>query len=187
MSGAPSTVRPAMLSRAAIIAVGSEMLGTTRIDTNSLYLTEHLNRIGIDVVAKAVVGDDRAQCAHVVRSLASTVDLLVVCGGLGPTDDDVTRDVVAEVFERPQAEDPAIVEHLRARYKARGYHGEMPRNNLRQAMVPLGADVLPNAHGIAPGLWLEADARVVVLLPGPPRELKPRFAARSHDQPRPRT
>src|SRR5262245_6697023 len=102
------TAGPLVLSRAAIVAVGSEMLGTTRIDTNSLYLTEHLNRIGIDVVAKAVVGDDRAQCGHVVRSLAATVDLLVVCGGLGPTDDDVTRDVIAEVFDRPQAQDPTI-------------------------------------------------------------------------------
>jgi nicotinamide-nucleotide amidase len=179
--------RPALLSRAAIIAVGSEMLGTTRIDSNSLYLTEHLNRIGIDVVSKAVVGDDRPQCAHVVRSLAGTVDLLVLCGGLGPTDDDITRDVVAEVFERPQAEDARIVEHLRARYKARGYRGEMPRNNLRQAMVPRGADVLPNPHGSAPGLWLEAGARVVILLPGPPREMKPMFAALVEERLRPRT
>ena len=182
-----SAGKPAVLSRAAIIAVGSEMLGTTRIDSNSLYLTEHLNRIGIDVVSKAVVGDDRAQCAHVVRSLAGTVDLLVVCGGLGPTDDDITRDVVAEVFERPQAEDSAIVEHLRARYKARGYRGEMPRNNLRQAMVPRGADVLPNPSGSAPGLWLEAGPRVVILLPGPPRELKPMFAALVEERLRPRT
>ena len=179
--------RPAVLSRAAIIAVGSEMLGTTRIDSNSLYLTEHLNRLGIDVVSKAVVGDDRPQCAHMVRSLAATVDLLVLCGGLGPTDDDITRDVVAEVFERPQAADPAIVEHLRARYKARGYSGEMPRNNLRQAMVPRGADVLPNPHGSAPGLWLETGTRVVILLPGPPRELKPMFAALVEDRLRPRT
>ena len=178
---------PQPLSRAAIIAVGSEMLGTTRIDTNSLYLTEHLNRIGIEVVAKAVVGDDRAQCVHVVRSLAATVDLLLVCGGLGPTDDDVTRDVVAEVFDRPQAQDPQLVEHLRARYRARGYQGEMPRNNLRQAMVPRGADVLPNPHGSAPGLWLDVGARVVVLLPGPPRELKPMFAALVADRLRPRT
>jgi nicotinamide-nucleotide amidase len=187
MSASSQAKRPTMLSRAAIVAVGSELLGTTRIDTNSLYLTEQLNRIGIDVVAKAVVGDDRAQCAHVVRSMASTVDLLVLCGGLGPTDDDVTRDVVAEVFDRPQAEDPAIVEHLRARYKARGYQGEMPRNNLRQAMVPRGADVLPNPHGSAPGLWLDLDRQVVVLLPGPPRELRPMFAALLDERLRGRT
>jgi len=122
-----------------------------------------------------------------LRSLAATVDLLVLCGGLGPTDDDITRDVVAEVFERPQAEDPAIVEHLRARYKARGYSGEMPRNNLRQAMVPRGAKVLPNPHGSAPGLWLEVDSQVVILLPGPPRELKPMFAALVDERLRPRT
>ncbi|HEY6506436.1 MAG TPA: competence/damage-inducible protein A [Vicinamibacterales bacterium] len=168
---------PRALTRAAIVAVGSELLGTTRIDTNSLYLTEHLNSIGVDVVGKAVVGDDREACAHVVRAMFAPVDLLVVCGGLGPTDDDVTRDVVAAVFERPLREDPLLVEHLRARYAARGYPGAMPENNRRQAMVPHGATVIANAAGSAPGLWLDVEDRVVVLLPGPPRELKPMFAA----------
>ncbi len=118
---------------------------------------------------------------------SARVDLLVLCGGLGPTDDDVTRDVVAEVFERPQAEDPGIVEHLRARYAARGYAARCREINLRQAMVPRGAACSPNPHGSAPGLWLEAGARVVLLLPGPPRELKPMFAALVEEPLRPRS
>ena len=77
------------------MAVGSELLGTTRLDTNSLYLTEQLNRVGIEVVCKAVVGDNRDDCAQVVRSFVERADLLVMCGGLGPTDDDVTREVVS--------------------------------------------------------------------------------------------
>ena len=175
------------LTRAAIVAVGSELLGPTRIDTNSLYLTEHLNGIGIDVVGKAVVGDDRAACAHVLRSMFAPVDLLVVCGGLGPTDDDVTRDVVAAVFDRPLAEDTALTQRLRARYAARGYSGTMPENNRRQAMVPRGASVIANANGSAPGLWLDVEDRVVVLLPGPPRELRPMFVALVDERLRVRT
>lgn len=178
---------PRTLTRAAIVAVGSELLGTTRIDTNSLYLTDLLNGIGIDVVGKAVVGDDRTVCAHVVRSMFAPVDLLVVCGGLGPTDDDVTRDVVAAVFDRPLAEDPALTERLRARYAARGYSGPMPENNRRQAMVPRGASVIANPNGSAPGLWLDVEDRVVVLLPGPPRELRPMFTALVDDRLRGRT
>lgn len=172
---------------AAIVAVGSELLGTTRLDTNSLYLTEHLNRAGVEVVCKAVVGDNRDDCAQVVRSFVARADLLVMCGGLGPTDDDVTREVVAAVFDRPLREDPDLTERLRARYAARGYPGAMPENNRRQAMVPQGATVIPNANGSAPGLWLEIQGRVVTLLPGPPRELKPMFAALVDERIRPRT
>lgn len=175
------------LRTAAIVAVGSELLGTTRLDTNSLFLTERLNRAGIDVVCKGVVGDNRDDCAAVIRSFARRADLLVTCGGLGPTDDDVTRDAVSAVFDRPLAEDPELTARLRARYAARGYPGEMPENNRRQAMVPRGAIVIPNANGSAPGLWLEIDRRVVVLLPGPPRELKPMFAALVDERIRPRT
>jgi nicotinamide-nucleotide amidase len=175
------------IGTAAIVAVGSEMLGTSRLDTNSLYLTEQLNRIGIDVVCKAVVGDSREDCGHVVRSFFDRADLLVLCGGLGPTDDDVTREVVAAVFDRPLAEDPELTARLRARYAARGYPGEMPENNRRQAMVPRGAVVIANANGSAPGLWLDLAGRAVVLLPGPPRELKPMFTTLIDERLRPRT
>jgi nicotinamide-nucleotide amidase len=165
------------LARAAIVAVGSELLTPARLDTNSLFITEQLNLLAIDVVAKAVVGDDRAELAHVFRSLLARVDLVVFSGGLGPTDDDVTRDAVAGVLERPLREDPAITAALRARYAARGYGGPMPENNRRQAHVPDGARVLENARGSAPGLWLDVGDQVVLLLPGPPRELKPMLSA----------
>jgi nicotinamide-nucleotide amidase len=167
----------AVLARAAIVAVGSELLETTRIDTNSLFITEQLNAAGIDVVSKHVAGDDRAVLTHVLRSAMAGIDLLVVCGGLGPTDDDLTREAVADVLGRPLAEDAAIVEHLKRRYASRGLSVPMPSNNLRQAQVPGGAEVLDNPNGSAPGLWIEHGTQVVVLLPGPPRELKPMMTA----------
>jgi nicotinamide-nucleotide amidase len=161
------------LSTAAIIAVGSELLTPFRVDTNSLIITEQLNRLGIDVVLKAVVGDDREQLAFVLGAALVRAELVMFSGGLGPTDDDVTREVVAKVLARPLHEDPARTEMLRARYKARGFPGPMPEINRRQAMVPEAARVIENDRGSAPGLWLEDGTRVVVLLPGPPRELKP--------------
>jgi nicotinamide-nucleotide amidase len=160
------------LSRAAIVAVGSELLTPLRIDTNSLYLTEHLNALGIDVVFKSVVGDDRGELAALLRLALERVDLVVLTGGLGPTDDDVTREVAADVLGRELTEDPAITARLRGRFAAR-FQGAMPEINRRQAMVPAAARVLENTRGSAPGLWMEAGERVVLLLPGPPRELKP--------------
>jgi nicotinamide-nucleotide amidase len=171
------TPPPSVLARAAIVAVGSELLETTKVDTNSLFITDRLNGVGIDVVSKHVAGDDRAVLTHVLRSALAGADLLVVCGGLGPTDDDLTRDAVADVLERPLAEDPALVEHLQRRYASRGLSVPMPRNNLRQAQVPAGAAVLDNPNGSAPGLWIDHGAQAVVLLPGPPRELKPMMTA----------
>jgi nicotinamide-nucleotide amidase len=180
------THAPSVLARAAIVAVGSELLETTKIDTNSLFITEQLNAVGLDVVSKHVAGDDRAVLAHVLRSALAGVDLLVVCGGLGPTDDDVTREAVAEVLARPLAEDAALVDHLRRRYASRGLSVPMPLNNLRQAMVPAGAVVLDNPNGSAPGLWIDHGAQAVVLLPGPPRELKPMMRELAETQLRPR-
>ena len=161
------------LSRAAIIAVGSELLTPARVDTNSLFITEQLNRLGIEVVLKAVVGDDRRELVSLIRAALDRVDLLIFSGGLGPTDDDVTREAVSEALGRPLAEDPAITAHLRARFAARGFTIPMPENNRRQAMVPEGARVIHNSRGSAPGLWLEETGRILLLLPGPPRELKP--------------
>ena len=159
------------MKRAAIIAVGSELLTPLRIDTNSLHITEQLNTLGIDVVFKAVIGDSGEELAHAVRQTLGRVDLLVLSGGLGPTDDDVTRDAVANVLARPMREDPAITGRIRQRFEARGW--TMPEINRRQAMVPEGAEVLANPNGTAPGLWIEHERGVVVLLPGPPRELQP--------------
>ena len=164
------------LKRAAIIAVGSELLTPSRVDTNSLHITERLNALGIDVRMKAAVGDDREELTHVFRAFLGRADLVVLSGGLGPTDDDVTREVVAAALGRALTEDAGITERLRARFSARGFTMPMPESNRRQAMVPAGARVLENANGSAPGLWLDEGAKVVLLLPGPPRELKPMLA-----------
>ena len=161
------------LSRAAIVAVGSELLTPSRVDTNSLFITEQLNLLGIDVVLKSVVGDDRVELEHVVRGLRARVDLIVFSGGLGPTDDDVTREVVAATLGRELHEDEAISAQIEARFAARGFALPMPAINRRQAMVPQGARVIPNTRGSAPGLWLDDGDRVLLLLPGPPRELHP--------------
>jgi nicotinamide-nucleotide amidase len=163
------------LGRAAILAVGSELLTPSRLDTNSLFITEQLNLLGVEVAFKSVVGDDREELASAVRGALERVDLVVCSGGLGPTDDDVTREVIAEALGRPLAEDERITGRIRARFERRGL--PMPEINRRQAMVPAGAVVLENANGTAPGLWLEQGDRVVVLLPGPPRELKPMLSA----------
>ncbi len=165
------------LSRAAILAVGSELLTPFRTDTNSLHITAQLNRLGVDVMFKSVVGDDRDELLHAVRAALDRVDLLVCCGGLGPTDDDVTRDVVAKALGRDVREDLGMTERIRARYVARGFAMPMPEINRRQAMVPTGARVIENRYGSAPGLWLEEGDRVVLLLPGPPGELGPMLAA----------
>jgi len=173
MAFVTSPTRPGPIVSAAIIAVGSELLTPAKIDTNSLFITEQLNILGIDVKAKAVVGDERAQLEHVFRSFLARADLVVFCGGLGPTDDDLTREAVASVLDRPLAEDEAITAHLRARFASRNLPMPMPESNRRQAMVPLGGRVIPNPKGSAPGLWIDHDDRLVLLLPGPPRELRP--------------
>ena len=164
----------ARLSRAAILAVGSELLTPSRIDTNSLFITEQLNLLGIEVAFKSVIGDDRDELATAVRLALERVDLLVCSGGLGPTDDDVTREVVAGVLKRDLVEDAEITARIRKRFESRGM--QMPEINRRQAMVPAGALVLENVNGTAPGLWIEDGARGIALLPGPPRELKPMVA-----------
>jgi nicotinamide-nucleotide amidase len=166
------TVRPP-LATAEIIAVGSELLGTGRVDTNSLFLAGRLAMLGIELRAKAVVGDDRARLAAVFASALLRSDLVVLTGGLGPTDDDLTREVVAGVLGLEMREQPAIVAQIEERFARRGLR--MPLVNRRQAMVPVGALSLDNPNGTAPGLFIEHDDRVVVLLPGPPRELQPMF------------
>jgi nicotinamide-nucleotide amidase len=157
--------------KAVVLAVGSEMLTPTRTDTNSLYITEILNGLGIDLAYKAVVGDDRDELAAAIVLALDRHRILILTGGLGPTDDDLTREVVAAHFALPLVEEPAIVETIRARFAARGI--AMPEVNRRQALVPRGARVLDNPRGSAPGLLIEQGDRLVALLPGPPREMRP--------------
>jgi nicotinamide-nucleotide amidase len=165
---------------ACIIAVGSEMLTPFRVDTNSLAITERLNAIGFDVRLKAVVGDDVDELADAFRGALRWAELIVFTGGLGPTEDDLTREAVARTLETPLEEDETITERIRARFARRNL--VMPEINRRQAMVPRGAAVLPNANGTAPGLWLEHGRTAVVLLPGPPREMIPMLEAVIRDR-----
>ncbi|MCA1561894.1 MAG: competence/damage-inducible protein A [Acidobacteria bacterium] len=159
------------LRTAEVIAVGSELLGTTRLDTNSLFLADRLASLGIVLRAKAVVGDSREDLSALFSQALGRSDLVITTGGLGPTDDDLTRDVVAAALSLPLEEDAAIVARIAERFARRGLH--MPEVNRRQAMVPAGAVVLNNPNGTAPGLFIDHGDRVVVLLPGPPRELQP--------------
>jgi len=162
---------------AEVIAVGSELLGSTRTDTNSLFLSECLSSLGIDLRIKTVVGDERDDLATVFRQSLERSDLIILTGGLGPTDDDLTRDVVSEVLGLPMSIDETIVTTIRQRFERRGL--SMPDVNRRQAQVPRGAVVLDNPNGTAPGLFIDhagdSRSKIVILLPGPPRELQPMF------------
>jgi nicotinamide-nucleotide amidase len=157
--------------KAWIVAVGSEMLTPFRVDTNSLFITERLNAIGFDVRMKAVVADDVAELSTLLANGIGTVDLIVCTGGLGPTEDDITRDAIARTLQLPLDTDEQIVESIRARFEKRGL--VMRDINRRQAMVPRGAVVLENRFGTAPGLWLQRNATDILVLPGPPREMQP--------------
>jgi nicotinamide-nucleotide amidase len=158
---------------AEIIAVGSELLTPFRQDTNSLYLTGKLNSLGIDVRFKTIVGDDRPRLAESLRAALGRSELVILSGGLGPTEDDVNREVVAEVLGRPLH----LVDDIRRRMQERWARlgRPMPENNLRQALVPEGATWLDNQRGTAPGLWIEEGSRILLLLPGPPAELEAMF------------
>ena len=159
--------------KAEIIAVGSELLTPDRIDTNSLFLTEELNKLGIEVLRKTIVGDNRELLAEAFRDALNRVPVVIASGGLGPTEDDLTRETVAELLGRRLQRKDDVVSAIEARF--RSFKRDMPAVNLRQAMVPEGAEVLENPRGTAPGLWLEDKGRSIALLPGPPRELKPLF------------
>jgi nicotinamide-nucleotide amidase len=166
--------------KAFIIAVGSELLTPFRVDTNSLFVTEHLNTIGYDVRMKAVVGDDVGELASLLKAALTWADLVVITGGLGPTADDITRDGVAQVLQLPLDENESVVTRIRERFARRGM--TMPEINRRQGMVPRGATLLENPNGTAPGLWIEHGSTAIVLLPGPPREMKPMFESVIRDR-----
>ena len=169
---------------AEIIAIGSELLTPFRQDTNSLFLTDKLNQLGIEVHFKDVVGDNRDELASVARISLARADLVIFMGGLGPTEDDLTREAVAEALGVALERDTELVAWLHKRFASRGI--KMRENNLRQADVLARAVVLPNANGSAPGQWLQTEyagrQRIVMLLPGPPHELKPMFEAQCFER-----
>jgi nicotinamide-nucleotide amidase len=162
---------------AEIIAVGSEMLTPHRLDTNSLYLTGQLNLLGVDVVFKSVVGDNLRRLVAAAQHALFRSDIVIFSGGLGPTEDDLTREAVAEALGLSLRRDAEIVAQLERRFADRGW--KMTPNNAKQGDVIEGAIVLPNLNGTASGQWLtgqfEGRERIVVLLPGPPHEMKALF------------
>lgn len=168
-----SVVLISLMLSAEIIAIGSELLAPDRTDTNSLWLTEKLNRIGIDVKLKTIVGDDDARLEEVIKDAVKRSRVVITTGGLGPTEDDITRKVVARALNRRLSLDEKVLDEIRARFQSFGV--TMPERNSRQAMVIDGSEVLPNPNGTAPGLYLEQDKCAIALLPGPPREMKPMF------------
>jgi nicotinamide-nucleotide amidase len=169
---------------AEIIAIGSELLTPFRQDTNSLYMTEKLNQLGVEVIFKTIVGDRLDHLTAAARLALSRAEIAIFMGGLGPTEDDLTREAVAGALELELHRDPEIVASLEQRFAARGW--KMSANNTKQADVIAGAIVLPNANGTAPGQWIsgkyEGEDRIILLLPGPPHELKALFDEQCMDR-----
>ena len=169
---------------AEIIAVGSEMLTPHRTDTNSLYLTAGLNRLGVSVAFKTIVGDNFKHLVSAAGIAMRRADIVIFSGGLGPTEDDLTREAVAASLGISMRRDPALLEALRKRFEARRI--AMPPNNEKQADILEGAILLPNATGSAPSQWLDTaipgpegqpHRKILILLPGVPSELKQIFDA----------
>jgi len=162
---------------AEIIAIGSELLTPFRQDTNSLYVTEQLNQLGAEVIFKTIVGDSRERLTSAAASAIARADIVIFMGGLGPTEDDLTREAVAEALDLPLKRDPELVAALERRFAERGY--KLTANNLQQADVIAGATILPNPNGSAVGLWIggkyDGLDKIILLLPGPPNELKAMF------------
>jgi len=168
---------------AEIIAVGSEMLTPYRMDTNSLYLTDQLNQLGVDLIFKSVVGDNLRRLVGAAQHALFRSDIVIFSGGLGPTEDDLTREAVAEALGLGLRRDEEILSRLEQRFAERGW--KMSPNNAKQADVLDGATVLSNPNGTAPGQWLSGqfDGRehIILLLPGPPHEMKGIFENEARD------
>ena len=161
---------------AELICVGTEILLGNIVNTNAAYLAEQCAALGISCYYQTVVGDNRERLLETIGLAKSRADLLIFSGGLGPTEDDLTRETTAEAFNRPLLMDEHTKGRIETYFKNRYKDQEIPENNWRQAMVPEGAIVLDNENGTAPGLIVEDNGKTAILLPGPPNELKPMFA-----------
>jgi nicotinamide-nucleotide amidase len=167
---------------AEIIAAGSEMLTPYRQDTNSLYLTERLNELGVQVAFKTIVGDNLEHLVNAAKIAIARADVVIFSGGLGPTEDDLTREAVASALGLELRRDNDLLTGIYKRYAARRM--AMPQNNAKQADVLEGAATLANTQGSAPGQYIDTvvgrHRKIVILLPGPPKELKPMYEAECH-------
>lgn len=158
---------------AEIVAIGSELLTPNRTDTNSLWLTEQLNNIGIEVMLKTIVGDDELRLIETISDALRRSSIVITTGGLGPTEDDITRKCAAKALGRELEYKPELESMLRERFSR--YFNKMPEINLRQAYIIQGSMVLPNPNGSAVGLMIESDGKYLAILPGPPKENQPMF------------
>jgi len=154
-----------------LLTIGTELLLGQIVDTNASWMAQRLAEAGIDVFYKSTVGDNWGRIEAAIRLAMSRADVLIMTGGLGPTEDDLTREVLAAVLNRPLRLDQAVLQHIEERFARRRV--AMAENNRKQAMVPEGAEVLHNPRGTAPGLLLKSDGRVLVCMPGVPSEMKP--------------
>ena len=161
-----------MLS-AEIIAIGSELLSPIKIDTNSLWITEKLNEIGIEVKLKTVVGDDRLRLEETIRDAVKRSDVIITTGGLGPTEDDITREVSAQAIGKELIYLDELEKELEQKFSRMGY--KMPEINKRQAYIIKDSEILPNPKGSAAGMMIELNGKYFAILPGPPRENQPMF------------
>ena len=157
-----------------LISVGTELLLGNIVNTNAQYLAEQCALLGMSMYSQTVVGDNKNRLAEAFRTALKRSDIVILTGGLGPTEDDLTKEVCAEVMGIPLVDDPHTRERLRAYFEGRIYK-EIPENSWKQAQVPAGAKVLDNDNGTAPGLIMEKFGKSAILLPGPPDELHPLF------------
>jgi nicotinamide-nucleotide amidase len=156
--------------RCDVVAVGTELLLGQVVDTNSAWIGEQLAIAGIDSFFQVKVGDNLGRIVAAIQEALDRSDAVIVCGGLGPTQDDITREAIAEVMHAPLRRDPAIVEVIRSMFGSRGR--QMPDNNLRQADIPEGATVIPQTRGTAPGLICPVGGKVIIAMPGVPHEMR---------------
>ena len=161
------------INNAEILCVGTELLLGEVVNTNAAYISRELAKLGISVYHTSVVGDNPKRLSEAVKTALNNADLLVLSGGLGPTYDDLTKETVAEAFSLPMVRDENILREIEEYFASSGR--KMPENTAKQADIPLGAQALKNRTGTAPGIFIEKDEKVVVLLPGPPFELIPMF------------
>jgi nicotinamide-nucleotide amidase len=170
-----------------VVTIGDELLLGFTIDTNAAHLARELAAIGVGITRRATVGDSSSAIATAVGEALERSEGVITTGGLGPTADDMTKSAIAGLFGREMVRDESIVRWLHDRWAKMGRTGRIPESNFEQALIPAGAEIIPNAHGSAPGIWLEDDrGRWVAMLPGVPREMRamladqliPRLAAR---------
>jgi len=158
---------------AEILSVGTELLLGNIIDTNAAFLSQELAGLGVSVFRQTTVGDNHQRLFAALKNAFACADVVIISGGLGPTQDDITKEVAAEYFGRGLVLHEESLERIKIRFAARGR--ELPTNTNRNAIIPEGSAVLPNDNGSAPGVLIEQDGKILILLPGPPHEMMPMF------------